>query len=52
MAIFSEIDKKVLGTLIVIIVVILLLAFVLNQYTFIMGPRVNNITGGAQTETK
>ena len=52
MVIFSEIDKKILITSIVIVVVILFIAFVTNKYTLSLQPKVNNLTGGAQTEVQ
>jgi uncharacterized protein YxeA len=47
---FSKVDKKVLITLIAVIVMILLFGFLIYQYTAGSMIKVQNLTGGAQTE--
>ena len=52
MATFSKIDKEILITAIVALIAILLISLVV--YRFFSGPvaKVQNLTGGVQTETK
>jgi len=49
---FSRVDKKILLILILAVIIILLASFLVYQY--MVGPivKVQNLTGGAQTETK
>lgn len=52
MTIFSKVDKKVLIILIVVLVAILLVGFMVYQYVAGSNVKVQNLTGGAQTEKK
>ena len=52
MTIFSKIDKRILIILIVALVVILLIGFIVYQYMFFPAGKVQNLTGGEQTEEK
>lgn len=52
MAIFSKIDKEILSISIVATIVILLLSFTLYKYVTHPTVKVQNLTGGAQTEIK
>jgi len=50
MAMFSKLDKEILITLIVIIFALLLVIFMIYQSAVGSSPKVNNLTGGVNTE--
>ena len=49
---FSKLDKEVLAILIVIVVALLLIGFTVYKYMTGQVTKVQNLTGGVQTEQK
>lgn len=50
MSMFSKLDKEIIIISIVSVVVIALIGFVLYQYIFSAGVKIENLAGGATTE--
>jgi len=52
MTILSKIDKEVLATMFVLLVMIILIGFTAYSYIFGSATKIQNSIGGAQTEKK